>query len=72
MEFTKENILHLHHYCVEIADALRPILGTHNYNNAEPTYWIPKLTQFEKIISDILETPSPIDITVKSFGSEPE
>jgi len=72
MEFNKENALKLYHYCTEIADALRPFLNTDQYDKAEPEYWIPKLSEFEKIISDILETPSPIDITVKSFGSEPE
>jgi len=55
MILTKENTLHLYHYCVEIADALRPFLNIHNYNDADPSFWIPKLTQFEKIISDILQ-----------------
>ena len=83
MQLTNENTLSLYHFCVHIADALRPILNTHNYNDADPSYWIPKLTQFEQIIKEILETSdsdsleikklnNAMDEVVKSFGSESE
>lgn len=66
MKLTKENTLKLYHYCVSIADALRPFLNTPNdFEKAESEYWIPKLTEFEAVIDSILSQPG-ISREVKS------
>ena len=55
VNLNRENTLKLYHYCTEIADALRVFLNTPGfYDNAEPEYWIPKLTEFKAVIDSIL------------------
>lgn len=51
----RENTLKMYHYCTEIADALRPFLNTPDiYSQADPQYWIEKLTEFKTVIDSIL------------------
>jgi hypothetical protein len=57
MVLTKENSLQLYHYCTCIADAIRPFLNSNPLPEADPIYWIPKLTEFEAIIDSILSQP---------------
>ena len=62
MQLTQENTTLLFHYCKEIADALRPILGTEQFDNVDKNYWIEKLSEFKEILLQILEIenlPSP-------------
>ena len=65
MQLTQENTALLFHYCKEIADALRPILNTKQFNNVDDNYWIEKLSEFKNILLQILETetfppPAPV------------
>jgi len=66
MQLTQENSTLLFHYCKEIADALRPILNTKQFDNVDENYWIEKLSEFKNILLQILETenlPSPAPVT---------
>jgi hypothetical protein len=65
MKLTQENSILLYHYCTEIADALRPILNTKQFDNVDENYWIEKLSEFKNILLQILESetfPSPAPI----------
>jgi hypothetical protein len=60
VNLTKENTLKLYHYCTEIADALRPFLNRSNiYSQADPEYWIHKLTEFKAVIDSMLPLEVP-------------
>lgn len=57
VNLTYENSLKLYHYCVSIADAIRPFLNGVSITEADPEYWQPKLIEFKQVLSDILHSP---------------
>ena len=61
----RENTLKLYHYCTEIADALRPFLNTPDiYSQADPAFWLPKLTEFKEIIRGMLPPDMKMEFSI--------
>ena len=55
MEFTNESASTLFHYCFELSDALRPVIGSKQYDSVDKKFWIDKLTELKNIVDGILD-----------------
>lgn len=55
MQFNLENSSTLFHYCNELADALRGVLNTQQYNSVDQIFWEQKLNELKIIIDNILD-----------------
>jgi len=54
MKFTNESASTLFHYCFELSDALRPVIGSKQYDSIDKKFWIDKLTELKNIVDGIL------------------
>jgi hypothetical protein len=55
MQFTNESASTLFHYCFELSDCLRPIIGSKQFDEVDPVFWNDKLNELKRIIDGILE-----------------
>jgi hypothetical protein len=54
MKFTENNALQFYHYSASLNEALRTMLNTEKFDDADQEYWTKSLKEFQIIIADIL------------------